>query len=263
MGLFKTENCPICNKPTGALAKSSAKYNGLFVCQSCAKKLTANGILLIRLNKYSLDELQKITGTSKEDIQKHLTEVSSFQATKKVGNFIHFDDVNNKFAVPHTSITGAVNDLQIFDYSDLLDFELIEDGNSISKGGVGRALVGGALFGSVGAIVGGSTGHKQKSTCSKLQVKITLNNIKKPTVYINFIETETPKDGFVYKQLYGQAQEILSLLEVVTHSNTSSTVASSNNVSAADEILKLKHLLNIGVISQDEFDAKKKQLLGL
>lgn len=33
--------------------------------------------------------------------------------------------------------------------------------------------------------------------------------------------------------------------------------------SPADEILKLKQLLDAGVLTQDEFDAKKKQLLGL
>lgn len=34
-------------------------------------------------------------------------------------------------------------------------------------------------------------------------------------------------------------------------------------VSAADEILKFKQLLDMGAITQEEFDAKKKQLLGL
>lgn len=34
-------------------------------------------------------------------------------------------------------------------------------------------------------------------------------------------------------------------------------------VSAADEIKKYKELLDMGAITQDEFDAKKKQLLGL
>ena len=36
-----------------------------------------------------------------------------------------------------------------------------------------------------------------------------------------------------------------------------------NQVSAADELKKFKELLDMGVISQEEFDAKKKQLLGL
>ena len=35
------------------------------------------------------------------------------------------------------------------------------------------------------------------------------------------------------------------------------------NTSAADDILKYKNLLDAGIITQEEFDAKKKQLLGL
>jgi len=34
-------------------------------------------------------------------------------------------------------------------------------------------------------------------------------------------------------------------------------------VSAADELKKFKELLDMGIITQEEFDAKKKQLLGL
>lgn len=37
----------------------------------------------------------------------------------------------------------------------------------------------------------------------------------------------------------------------------------STTVSAADELKKFKELLDMGVITQEEFDAKKKQLLGL
>lgn len=39
--------------------------------------------------------------------------------------------------------------------------------------------------------------------------------------------------------------------------------ASTSTVSSADELKKFKELLDIGVITQEEFDAKKKQLLGL
>jgi len=37
----------------------------------------------------------------------------------------------------------------------------------------------------------------------------------------------------------------------------------ANSPSGADEILKYKHLMDAGVISAEEFEAKKKQLLGL
>ena len=38
---------------------------------------------------------------------------------------------------------------------------------------------------------------------------------------------------------------------------------SNNSVSSADELKKFKELLDMGAITQEEFDAKKKQLLGL
>lgn len=266
MGLFKTENCPICGLQTGAFSKSSAKYDGLFVCQECAKKLSSNGIALLGLKKFPLDELQGIVGASKKSEQERQEEIALFNANKKVGNFIHFDDTNKKIAIPRTNLSGKVKDLRIYNYSDLVDYELLEDGNSVSKGGVGRALVGGTLFGGIGAIVGGSTGHKQKKTCSKLQIKITMNSMETPTVYINFIETETKKDGFLYKQLFPQAQEILSLLNIITQSiktDFETTTESNTAISSADEILKFKQLFDSGIISQEEFEAKKKQLLGL
>jgi predicted Zn-dependent peptidase len=42
------------------------------------------------------------------------------------------------------------------------------------------------------------------------------------------------------------------------HQHNSTTPASN-----ADELKKFKELLDAGVITQEEFDAKKKQLLGL
>jgi len=46
-------------------------------------------------------------------------------------------------------------------------------------------------------------------------------------------------------------------------SGKGNTVVNNVAVSSADEILKYKQLLDTGIISQEEFDAKKKQLLGL
>ena len=40
-------------------------------------------------------------------------------------------------------------------------------------------------------------------------------------------------------------------------------VTGSTNISVADELIKFKKLLDMGILSQEEFDAKKKQLLGI
>ena len=60
------------------------------------------------------------------------------------------------------------------------------------------------------------------------------------------------------------AQECLSLLQIMCDTSASQEpVQSAPVASAADEIMKFKGLLDAGVITQEEFDAKKKQLLGL
>lgn len=62
-----------------------------------------------------------------------------------------------------------------------------------------------------------------------------------------------------------EIHEIVSklLVDRQKQTETSATVASAPATSNADELKKYKELLDSGVITQEEFDAKKKQLLGL
>lgn len=123
------------------------------------------------------------------------------------------------------------------------------------------------MFGGVGAIVGGSTGKKKaKNICTELRIKITMSNPDYPVEYIDFISgTEFKKDGLLYKAAVSQAHECLSLLQIMLDENKKDIQYSTDNtqISAADEIMKFKRLLDDGIISQEEFEAKKKQLLGL
>lgn len=54
-------------------------------------------------------------------------------------------------------------------------------------------------------------------------------------------------------------EEAVSMCE----SADTAPVVVQNAVSAMDELKKLKELLDMGIVTQEEFDAKKKQLLGL
>ncbi len=57
------------------------------------------------------------------------------------------------------------------------------------------------------------------------------------------------------------AKEIRKIIEVKQTEKEGLTIV--NSVSTADELRKYKELLNEGIITQEEFDAKKKQLLNL
>lgn len=180
-----------------------------------------------------------------------------FSQTKNIGDLVSFDNDKRKWAI-HSKY-GLID--QIYCYSDIINFELLEDGNSVASGGIGRALVGGALFGGVGAIVGGVTGKKKsKKTCLSLSVKITINNIEHPVVYIHLIEKETKTNSNVYEVAHKQAQEIVSTLQLICEQEGSEDETKSN---APSEIMQYKQLLDEGAITEEEFKQKKKELLNL
>ncbi len=58
-------------------------------------------------------------------------------------------------------------------------------------------------------------------------------------------------------------KEINDLIIERQSKNTTTIIEKSSTQSSADELRKYKDLLDSGVITQEEFDAKKKQLLGL
>ena len=159
------------------------------------------------------------------------------------------------------------NQYIVYSYSDIISFELLEDDETLISGGLGGALVGGILFGGVGAIVGGITGTKEvSSNCTNIRIKITVNKIANSAIYIIFNEKrEISKRSAEYKRLFAQAHECISMLQIVCDSQKyeSSESQKENSMSAADEIVKYKKLLDDGILTQDEFDAKKKQLLGI
>ena len=274
MNLSKKEICPICQKQgTKALVKFETKN----ICMECSKALILKKVTRFHLKKYNLDQLKEIVRQLNEDqrlsesiklnkyeLQKNTNDV--FVATKKIEHYIHFDDVNKKIAIPKIGIFFNIKKLTIYNYSDILAYELLEDNNLVSSGGIGRALIGGLLFGGVGAIVGSGTAHKHKSTCSTLKIKITLKNINNPVIYINFIDIEVKKDGILYKKVFPLAQETLSLLNIICYlskNNNNNKIKSNINDTVSEDIKKIKKLLDEGYITQEDYDKKKIQLLNI
>ena len=142
---------------------------------------------------------------------------------------------------------------------NIISFELLENGNAVTKGGLGSVVVGGALFGGVGAIVGSNIGKKKNvQEITEYRIKIVTRDPFYPEIYINFLATgKTKSNAIFFKSCAASAQKILSLLTIITSNDTKKEISSSS----ADEILKFKHLLDEGIITQEEFDSKKQQLL--
>ncbi len=54
---------------------------------------------------------------------------------------------------------------------------------------------------------------------------------------------------------------VKSRIDIIKKGEKPSIVMSNNNISVADELIKLKQLLDIGVLTQEEFDKQKNKLL--
>lgn len=68
--------------------------------------------------------------------------------------------------------------------------------------------------------------------------------------------------------VYNQAKKCQEMLDVLRQNKILNRLnkkasAEKSAVSSADELMKYKELLDLGIISQEEFDAKKKQLLNI
>lgn len=190
----------------------------------------------------------------------------SFTPTREVGNYFAIDE-NTRLWVIGKGMFPSLKKSVPYSYDDIVDFELLEDGSSIIKGGVGSAIVGAAFFGGVGAVVGSATSKKKiKQTCTNLMVKITVNNMATPVEYIHLISSATSKNSMIYRGAYQDAQEIISLLQLICNQRNTAVGTPQESVpkdSTADEIRRYKTLMDDGIITEEEFQAKKKQLLGL
>lgn len=249
-------NCVVCGKSMGFFNGKVMIADGA-VCNDCWNKTGIGSDMdaLLSAKQYSAKEIN-LRVNAKSQI-KYVER--DFHPTKKIANIIAFDDNSNMVFV--YTYKGFKKNTDYFKYSDIVSFDLLEDGENISKGGLGRAVAGGLLFGGVGAIVGGVTGSKKtKNVCNSLQIKVTLRNSYQQTVYIPFIQMSTKTSSFEYKTAYKNAQETLSALQLACE-NISATPQS--NTSNTDDIREYKKLLDEGIITQEEFNAKKKQLLGL
>ncbi|MCD7848115.1 MAG: hypothetical protein LUG49_08850 [Oscillospiraceae bacterium] len=136
-----------------------------------------------------------------------------FFPTKKVKRYLWVDDKRKKFRLP-----SSEHRYKIYNYSDILDFELIEDGNTVSGISLSGLVTGGLLFGKVGALLGEIKG-KQSQTCSRLHVRIMFNNVHDPMALIKLIDSEVSKSSLVYQTELENAQKIISILNIIKTQN--------------------------------------------
>lgn len=261
--------CPVCKKDIGVFTGKVKLKDGEYVCTKCWGKAGFNtwGDLTDKPLIYTAQDIINIV----DDITSANVIISTFAPTSDIGPAAKFNDTTKQMILAnHMFAYAGINSYKkfpehysLFNYDQIVDFEILENGSSIASGGLGRAAIGGILFGGVGAVVGAST-RSFKGNCEELKIKVTVNNYKSPAFYIPLINSSTSKTSKEYKEKMKMAQDTLSKLQLITNMlsapNNAKTPTADNKF---EEIRQYKRLLEDGIITEKDFEAKKAELLGL
>lgn len=96
------------------------------------------------------------------------------------------------------------------------------------------------------------------------RVDLPLDSVSAIAVNYHHVVSASSSSGRISFALIENANDIHNCIsELLIQRQTQKQAPAAQSTSNADELKKYKELLDSGVISQEEFDAKKKQLLGL
>ena len=258
--------CACCGREMGIFIGKVQVKDKEYLCNSCWEKAGFNTWGDIVAGKHDMYTSKDIIEMIKEK-KDHDLSIKDFVVTSDICPSAKFNDITRQMILADHVFVYVTSNPQskrpenytLFSYDQIVSYELLENGESVASGGVGRAAIGGILFGSTGAIVGAST-RSYKSVCDELKIKVTVKNYKEPAFYIPLIVFQTDKSSSDYKEKMKMAQNILSKLQLISATDAQDISVTSDNF---ELIKKYKNLLDEGIISQEEFEKKKKELLKL
>lgn len=234
--------CPVCGGKLGLLNREKSA-DGL-ICASCSNFFYSK--LGFRAAKQPTAALADYWATL-EQRRKVFKETDSIYDGDAL--FVSIDKINRLFCFGHRG--GDKGPRMIYSFDEVAGYESdAPDDLTVTetKGGIGRAVIGAAVAGPVGAIVGAATAKTE-----------THKAYSKESISIRFV-LPLGKSNLPTTVYPGGTTDFLRSCKAGAERPQ---VATSTASSAADELLKFKQLLDMGAITEEEYNAKKTQLLGL
>ncbi|RHM97863.1 hypothetical protein [Dielma fastidiosa] len=161
MGLFSNDElCVLCGGKLG-IRSFVGRYDikAGQICMSCGNKA---GYIYGQTNTKSktLEDVKKEIEEHEKIMEREWEIKERFDPDISVPGGLWIDETNKMFGIEMNCGIG-LKKIEIYKYEDLLNYEYLEDGICITRGGMGASLAGGLLFGGTGAIVGSITGKKK------------------------------------------------------------------------------------------------------
>lgn len=278
--LAMTKTCAVCNRKLKLLDSNVVLQDGK-ICEDCCKKIGLTGFTVqddwgkqhtvddaislmmngtvLDLKQWKKDTKQKVKAAY-EAFKQAYTDADTVKFER-----YYFDDADQKIFKDRTMFEPSYYEIP---YTDVVGYRPVEEGHSKTKKkhGIVRTVTGGALLGPIGAIAGAvsSTG-KQFDVVDNISVLISLKDNKTETVSI--LSSERDNGSFAVSSSRDELNRLsLKLDEIINannHVEQNDTQKDIPTKSISDQLHELKSLVDEGILTQDEFEAKKKQILGI
>lgn len=254
----ENENCLICGTKTGITTGKYKTSDGRALCVKCMYNA-----ITISPHEFLKEKDKYIERHDSQFFKENMGKVEyphpallvnySKQRLYYYGEWI--DKIENVFSFD--AIVKIESDVQTYEVT-------------VGKSGhpIARAIVGNAVFGTTGAVIGAMTAkntkHKEtrdgkKYICIYHKDFLEPNKIHKRMLYCND-DTEIVKVEACLKRIIEFSDEPKSTQSEGVLSTTQRKADEKNDY---QELIELKNLLDMGIITQEDFNMKKREILGL
>ncbi len=227
----------------------------------------------VEKNSKKRDEFQKIKEESIND--KGIVKSVEYEWSDSLGGKYYgfiADDVNKNVYISNKL---DIDSMECIPYKKILGFETTSDFHK--EGGVGRAITGGVLAGGAGAVVGAQTAKEKTQSYKAI---IYLDDVSKPKYemeFLGFLREATYKSPDYVKAVEFTSNVNAVIKAIVANNSIDNTQTipvgkeetgtilnnSSEKNDTKEQLTNLKELYESDLITKEEYEAKKKQILGL
>ena len=266
MGLFSKPivTCSVCGRTVGEKEKRWATKDG-YLCPDCQKPF---GVFdgpkaFVQFDTEQLKKMKSDRTKANEILKENRKTFADFKPTKVIENTLFIDEKNEKWYFSNQPMGAIGIDREkpvpfVFNFSDIIEVytsvggkKIVSTSSTRKEKGLRKAWLGYVLAGSTGALLGGMMARSKTLT----------NSTELQNVFVNVVfdeGTEPISIPYPNEQCAEKVHHMLASM-IKEPDKSKDTPA----LSPADEIMKYKQLLDMGAINQEEFEAKKKQLLEL
>ena len=242
-------NCAICGKKFGVFNLQIEIRDKRRVCTKCWRR--AGLRMLDDISRAKEIEAQEIYERIEEAVA-HEDAVRVFEATLDLGEAAKFNDNTRQMILAgHKKVYDSIDPQRklpgcygLFRYDQIVGFELLENGESISTS---------LPFDNIGT----------STDCRELNIKVTVKDYKEPAFYVPMLSYTVNTTSRTFKKKMKTAQDILSKLQLIMNEKSQHRYEPTDTPMDKFEEIRKYMLVDEGIISAEEYEHKRRELLGL